>query len=113
MSTVNFKIIIYKSLVFIPQVFVAPPLYRRQPSWYFNGLTQVATRFSAIYTIHQQPNLRLLPSCPSQDLCPDGKFLTPVSGLHYMLHIFDQSEMLMTRATLSGDSQLVQVEVQV
>ena len=30
-----------------------------------------------------------------------------------MLHIFDQSEMPMTRATLSGDSQLVQVQEQV
>ena len=60
------------------QVFVAPPLFRRQPAWYNNG-----------------------------------KFLTPVSGLHYVLHIFDQTEMLMTRATLTNESQLAQVQEQV
>ena len=37
------------------------------------------------------PNLLLLPSFSSQDLMPDGIFLTPVSGLHYVLHIFDEA----------------------
>ena len=37
------------------------------------------------------PNLVLLPSFSSQDLMPDGIFLTPVSGLHYVLHLFDQA----------------------
>ena len=62
---------------------------------------------------HQQPNLHLLPSFPTQDLCPDGKFLTPVAGLHYMLHIFDQSQSLLTRATLTSEVQLAQVQEQV
>ena len=95
------------------QVFIAPPLFRRQPAWYNNGLTQIAARFSTVFTSHQQPNLHLLPSFSSQDLLPDGKFLTPVSGLHYVLHIFDQTEMLMTRATLTNESQLAQVQEQV
>ena len=40
---------------------------------------------------NQPSNLHLLPSFISQDLCPDGIFLTPVSGLHYVLHVYDQS----------------------
>ena len=41
-------------------------------------------------------NLLLMASFVSQDLMPDGMFLTPVSGLHYVLHIFDQAEFLLS-----------------
>lgn len=40
-------------------------------------------------------NLLLMPSFVSQDLMPDGHHLTPVSGLHYVLHVFDQVELLL------------------
>ena len=60
-----------------------------------------------------QRNLHLLPSFSSQDLLTDGKFLSPVSGLHYILHIFDQTELLMSRFTLSPDSKVSQVQEQV
>ena len=60
-----------------------------------------------------QRNLHLLPSFSSQDLLTDGKFLSPVSGLHYILHIFDQTELLISRFTLSPDSKVSQVQEQV
>ena len=41
---------------------------------------------------NQPVNLHLLPSFISQDLQPDGCHLTPVSGLHYIIHLFDHSE---------------------
>ena len=98
---------------FLFQVFVAPPLFRQKPRWYLQGLTQVSTRFSSVFTFNAPANLQLLPSFASQDLMPDGVHLTPVSGLHYSLHLFDQSESLLRRAVLSPESQLVQVQEQV
>ena len=94
------------------QMFIAPPLFRHQPAWYQRGLTQIASRFSTIFT-NSPPNLSLLPSFASQDLLPDGRFLTPVSGLHYVLHLFDQTEILLKNATISGDAQLSMVQEQV
>ena len=95
------------------QVLVAPPLFRHQPTWYSKGLTQVASRFSAVFSTNAPPNLHLLPSFSCQDLEADGKHLTPVSGLHYILHLCDQTEAVLTRATLTTDSQLSQVQEQV
>ena len=94
------------------QVFVAPPLYRQQPFWYQRGLTQIASRFSAIF-INSPPNLSLLPSFTGQDLMPDGRFLTPVAGLHYILHLFDQTESQIRSVNLNGDSRLALVQEQV
>ena len=43
-------------------------------------------------------NLYLIPSFICQDLSPDGIHLTAVSGLHYLLHLFDQSEAVLALA---------------
>ena len=89
---------------------LAPPLYRHPPIWYQTGLTQVAARFSSTFAAKNlPPNLHLLPSFNSQDLLQDGVFLNPVSGLHYMLHIFDQAEDALTMAQASSEAQLVHV----
>ena len=56
------------------------------------------------------PNLHVLPSFLSQDLLPDGVHLTPVSGLHYVLHIFDQTEAALSLSTQNSDSKLVHVQ---
>ena len=82
-------------LLFKLQVVVAPPLYPHQPQWYRRNLPQVALRFSATMTAAKPPNLLLLPSFCSQDLTPDGLFLTPISGLHYILHLFDSAASLL------------------
>ena len=55
-------------------------------------------------------NLHLLPSFISQDLMADGIFLTPVSGLHYVLHVFDQTQSILDALGSSSDAQLVSVK---
>ena len=92
------------------QVVVAPPLFRTQPHWYSRHLSQVASRFSASMSSIKVNNLFLLPSFCSQDLMPDGAFLTPVSGLHYILHVFDQTHAVLETASLIPDQQLGQVQ---
>ena len=87
-------------------------MFRQQPYWYQRGLTQIATRFSSIFA-NSPPNLSLLPSFPSQDLLPDGRFLTPVAGLHFVLHLFDQTSLLIKTNAASGDAKLAQVQEQV
>ena len=84
---------------------VAPPLYRNHPMWYQRGLTQIAARFSVTFSEGKPDNLFLLPSFSSQDLLPDGAFLTPVSGLHYVLHLFDSSEAALDLTASSGNVQ--------
>ena len=54
-----------------------------------------------------------MPGFSCQDLCPDGVFLTPVSGLHYVLFLFDQAEVILDAPHLSGEAQFAQVREQV
>ena len=92
------------------QVLVSPPLYRNHPIWYQQGLAQVASRFSSIMTTARPANLYLLPSFISQDLSPDGIHLTAVSGLHYVLHLFDQTDLQLSAVEMSGTAQFNQVK---
>ena len=81
------------------QVIVAPPLYRCRPYWYRAQLPEIATQFSSCFSQDRPPNLHVLPSFINQDCLDDGVLLTPVAGLHYVLHLFDQSEALLNLAT--------------
>ena len=85
---------------------LAPPLYRHNPNWYQKNLSQIATSFSSVFSSDARPNFHLLPSFSSQDLLPDGVFLTPVSGLHYVIHLFDSAESVLATSVLGGDAQL-------
>ena len=89
---------------------MAPPLYRHRPFWYQKSLTQVAERFSAIMMTDHPPNFRLLPSFSNQELGPDGIFFNPVSGLHYILHLFDSTEAALQSAFLGTDQQLLVIK---
>ena len=73
-------------------VMVAPPMYRAWPLWYRHHLPEVSEYFSTAFGKVRHPNLILLPSFLNQDVLPDGIHLTPVAGLHYLLHMFDESE---------------------
>ena len=92
------------------QVVIAPPLYRHRPLWYQKDLAQVASRFSSALSADRPPNLHILPSFMSQDLLPDGVHLTPVSGLHYVLHVFDQTEAVLALVTQNSDSKICHVQ---
>ena len=89
---------------------MAPPLYRNRPTWYQQGLAQVASRFSTVLSSTQPANLFLLPSFVCQDLSPDGIHLSVVSGLHYVLHIFDQSVAILALDPREPELKLVKVQ---
>ena len=74
------------------QVMLAPPMFRTVPVWYRKHLAMIAQQFSNVIATKSQRNLHLLPSCVNQDLVDDGVHLTPVAGLHYVLHLFDEAE---------------------
>ena len=71
-------------------VLVSPPMYRTSPTWYREGLPEVLTLFSQIFT-DRPPNLHLLPSFATPDFDSDGVHLSAYSGLEYILHLFDSS----------------------
>ena len=56
------------------------------------------------------PNLIILPSFVSQDLMPDGIHLTPVSGLHFVLHLFDQTDTLLALEPARPEVKLAHVQ---
>ena len=55
-------------------------------------------------------NLFLLPSFISQDLSPDGVHLTAVSGLHYILHLFDQTAAVLALDPREPEFKLIKVQ---
>ena len=56
------------------------------------------------------PNFRLLPTFTHQILDSDGIFLNPVSGLHYVLHLFDATETALQSAFLGTDQSLLVIK---
>ena len=89
---------------------MAPPLYRDRPNWYQKGLAQVAARFSNMMSARMPANLFLLPSFVCQDLSPDGIHLSVVSGLHYIIHLFDESTAILALEPREPELKLVKVQ---
>ena len=73
---------------------VTPPMYRRVPLWYRDGLPEVLTKFSDAMKI-RGPLIHLLPSFPTPDFESDGVHLTAYSGLEFVLHLFDSATALL------------------
>jgi len=84
--------------------FVSPPMYRRVPLWYRDGIAQVLNCFSTGYEAVPQKNLLLLPSFPTPSYESDGVHLTAYSGLEFVLHLFESTEKLIK--TLEADSDV-------
>ena len=95
------------------QVMLAPPLFQSHPAWYQQSLPWIASQFSSTFSADRPPNLHLLPNLVSQELAPDGASLTPVSGLHYIIHLFDQSVEALGTLTSTHDQQLGDVRERV
>ena len=91
------------------QVVLAPPMYRPKPYWYRQQLTEVAGQLSKIFGSNQPNNFHLLPSFTNQDLI-DGINLTPVAGLHYIIHLFDKTVEVLANAQSVAEAQLVAVQ---
>ena len=73
---------------------LCPPMYRRSPVWYREGLPEVLTKFSAIFC--EVSGLHLMTSFSNPVFESDGIHFTPYSGLEYVLHLFDSAQKLLT-----------------
>ena len=91
------------------QVLLAPPLYRPRPYWYRQQMIEVAGQLSKIFSTSPPPNFRVLPSFTNQD-SQDGVNLTPVAGLHYIIHLFDKTVEVLANAQSAAEVQLVAVQ---
>ena len=69
---------------------LSPPMYRRSPLWYRDGLPEVLTKFSSVMKT-RAGNLHLMSSFPTPEFISDGVHLTPYSGLEFVLHLFDNA----------------------
>jgi hypothetical protein len=77
---------------------ICPPMYRRSPLWYRDGLSDVMKKFSSMMSDCPSSNLCLLPSFSSPDYDADGIHLTQNSGLEFIFHLFDSSKAVLDLA---------------
>jgi len=85
---------------------ICPPMYRRSPLWYRDGLSEILKKFSSMMSVSPPKNLHLLPSFPCPDFDSDGVHLTPYSGLEFIFHLFDSSKKALELRPLSSDERL-------
>ena len=69
---------------------VSPPMYRRSPVWYRDGMPEILTRFSSVFQA-RAPIVLLVSSFKTPEFEGDGVHLTAYSGLEYVLHLFDSA----------------------
>lgn len=74
---------------------ISPPMYRKSPLWYRDGLSEIMSCFSKMSESYVMPNLALLPSFSNPAYENDGVHLTPYSGLEFVLHLFNSSKTLL------------------
>jgi hypothetical protein len=86
---------------------VCPPMYRRWPLWYRDGLPEVLQSFSDHYAqgALSLTNLSAMPGFPTPSFESDGIHLTPYSGLEYVLHLFDRAQMILSTSSLSVENR--------
>ena len=83
-------------------VMIAPPMYQFVPFWYRRHLPEISQQFSAILAPGKSRNLSLLTSSVNQELMDDGVNLTPVAGLHYLLHLHDDAQRVLSLMNSKG-----------
>ena len=100
---------------------IMPPMYRRSPLWYRDGLPEILLKFSHVLKSRPE-NLHLMSSFTTPELIDDGVHLTPYSGLEFVLYLFDQagtvldnlesgpSEARMTEASRVLEDRMVALE---
>ena len=69
---------------------LTPPMYRRSPLWYRDGLPEILLKFSAVLK-NRPSSLSLMSSFATPEFIDDGVHLTPYSGLEFVLHLFDNA----------------------
>ena len=65
---------------------VSPPMYRKTPLWYRDGLSEVMARFPVSFK-ELPRNVLLMSSFNNPVLDPDGVHLSAYSGLEYVQHL--------------------------
>jgi hypothetical protein len=85
---------------------VCPPMYRRSPLWYRDGLSEILIKFSSIMSSKPPPNLLLLPSFSRPELDNDGVHLSQYSGLEFLYHLFDSARAALSQAQGGGEVRL-------
>ena len=83
-------------------VLVAPPMYRKTPLWYRDGIAEILLKFSSIMK-NRRCSVHLLPSFATPELIDDGVHLTPYSGMEFVLHLFRSSETLIESLSATID----------
>ena len=81
------------------QYLISPPMYRSTPVWYREGLPEVMTLFSQMFSSDRPPNFHLLASFATPEFDSGGIHLTPYSGLQFLLHLFDGTQELLDNLT--------------
>lgn len=86
---------------------VCPPMYRKWPLWYRDGLPEVLHSFSDLYAKGSLTvsNLSAMPGFPTPSFESDGIHLTPYSGLEYVLHLFDRAQMILSSSSLTPEGR--------
>ena len=87
---------------------IAPPMYRRLPVWYREGLPEIMRLFSQAFSPAERPqNLLLLTSFSTPEFDSDGVHLTAYSGLEYIMHLFDSAEEAIGAAAMPVEETTV------
>ena len=73
-------------------IIIHPPMYRTCPLWYRDGLPEILTKFSSVFSVDRPDNCLIMSGFATPDFDSDGVHLTPSSGLEYIFHLFDASE---------------------
>lgn len=77
---------------------VSPPMYRTNPIWYRDGLPEILSTFSSVLLDQKPPNLHLMSSYPTPEFETDGVHLSGLSGLEFVVSLFDSAEDLLEQA---------------
>ena len=72
---------------------VCPPMYRRSPIWYREGLPEILMKFSSVM-MSRPATVLMMPSFSTPSFESDGVHLSAYSGLAFVLHLFDSANHL-------------------
>lgn len=72
---------------------VCPPMYRRSPIWYREGLPEILMKFSNVM-LSRPASVLMMPSFSTPSFESDGVHLSAYSGLAFVLHLFDSANHL-------------------
>ena len=86
-------------------VCVAPPMYRRSPLWYRDGLPEILTKFSSSFK-EKPVNVNLMSSFPTPEFEADGVHLTAYCGLEFILHLFDSANSILDGQNATCDERI-------